>query len=326
MIRKYIKTNLRFALTLSFFILVFAFSIYSALAATNIHLTDKWAWNDVRGWLDFNSPGTANLNATKMTGYGVFNDNSDDYISLDCVTSPGGGVCGTDSYFVSHDGFGDLAGWAWNDGVGWISFCGNSSGGSTWTGSTWACPTSPTYQVVIDASSGNFSGWAWNDTIGWISFCGGSGTTNCPGATQYRVNTTYFGTSSADASGYLISNTFDTGVEGGASFNSIIWQGTVNGTGNHVNFQLATSDCPNGATDAPACATGGWGIGISGDGAYAGIGGDSNDYYSGPPGASIPLIANFHNNKRYYRYKMYIEKASGNSSPVVQDVIINWSP
>jgi hypothetical protein len=106
---------------------------------------------------------------------------------LNCNTTPNGDICGTSSFKVSNNGSGSLAGWAWNDGIGWISFCGNASGGSTLSGSDWICPASPTYQVSVSSSTGEFSGWAWNDIAGWISFnC--SNTSTC-GTVNYKVKT-----------------------------------------------------------------------------------------------------------------------------------------
>ena len=54
-----------------------------------------------------------------------------------------------------------LAGFAWSDNIGWISFsCANDN----------TCDGVRNYAVKISASTGNFSGWAWSDNIGWISF------------------------------------------------------------------------------------------------------------------------------------------------------------
>lgn len=307
------KARLIFAI---FFVISGAiFLTRSVVAITNIDSTNRWAWNDVRGWIDLYSPLTASLTATKLTGWGVFSDVANDFISFDCAdtpTPPGGSICGApggSNYFVSHDGAGGLAGWAWNDTIGWISFCGNGANASTWNGTTWICPASPSYRVTVNSLSGDFSGYAWSDMIGWISFnCADPGI--C-GTSNYKVNTIYFET--APASGYVISNTYDTGVVGGAAYNSIVWQGTLS-PGGAVKFQLATSDVDSG-----------WG---SGSADYLGPGGSSiaTDVYTGLPNETIQLVPQWHNNKRYYRYKMYVEKAATPDAPVVTDVVVNWSP
>lgn len=70
-----------------------------------------------------------------------------------------------------------VSGWAWNSGVGWISF--NSTGcdadcNSASCSTDAVCPPAGTsfanYGVSISPTTGNFSGYAWNDNVGWISF------------------------------------------------------------------------------------------------------------------------------------------------------------
>lgn len=136
----------------------------------------------------------------------------------------------------------------------------------------------------------------------------------------------------AASSGWLESSTFDTGIMEGAAFNSIMWQGT-SGTGgtNIVKFQLATANCSNGAINSPACTTSiGWGGSkASGDGAFLGPGGtsaESDKYFPSGPGVSAAIATTYHNNKRYFRYRVFLEKDAAATTPVVQDIIINWSP
>ncbi|MBI5306407.1 four helix bundle protein [Candidatus Wolfebacteria bacterium] len=154
-------------------------------ATGTIDSTYKWAWNDLIGWIDFGfSTGNVKVYSDRLEGYA---SSSAGFIALNCNSTPNNDICGTSNFKVSNDGSGNLSGWAWNDGIGWISFCGNASGGSTLSGSNWICPSSPTYQVVISASTGEFSGWAWNDIKGWISFnCSNTGA--C-GTVDYKVKT-----------------------------------------------------------------------------------------------------------------------------------------
>jgi hypothetical protein len=60
---------------------------------------------------------------------------------------------------VTHNGTGNLSGYAWSENVGWISFsCENTS----------SCGTVD-YGVIIDFD-GLFDGYAWGENIGWINF------------------------------------------------------------------------------------------------------------------------------------------------------------
>lgn len=215
-----------------------------------IDFTDRYAWNDIIGWLDFYgaSGGPAAVTTDKMTRWAI---SSDGDFALDCATTPSGDVCSTSNFYVSNNN-GNLAGWAWNDAYGWVSFCGNATENSTWNGSTWVCPAVPTYQVTINQTDGEFHGWAWNDIIGWISF-------NC-----------------AEPGVCLTSN----------------YKVKVAGAGSGWNY-------------------------IGPDGSY------SSFYTTTGSGVPAQIVTAHHNNKRYYRYKVYL---TGDASLVVEDVIINWSP
>lgn len=156
-------------------------------------------------------------------------------------------------------------------------------------------------------------------------------------ALQARIVLTYQFTPPSEggllpAKGELTSAVFDSGTTDGAAYNSIMWKGSVEGTGK-VRFQLATSNCENGATNAPTCSVGTWQF----------VGGatcGSGDWYDtltsgsgGGPGKPIELscAATAHNNKRYYRYKIQICSSTdctstGATSPEVSDVVVSWSP
>lgn len=129
--------------------------------------------------------------------------------------------------------------------------------------------------------------------------------------------------------GDLASVVFDTASSSdGPAYNSILWQGVLGGVGQNegrVRFQLAASDCANGATDYPACSVGTWSY----------VGGTTcapGDWYDpGGPGvpAEIGCFPSF-NNKRYYRYKVQVCSGDcsvrGDSSPRVDDIVVNYSP
>ncbi|HEY4497006.1 MAG TPA: hypothetical protein VI432_02560 [Candidatus Paceibacterota bacterium] len=319
---------INFKKTILLFSVIASLSLAAVFAATNIDLTDKWAWNDARGWINFHSTNVVNILSNKIEGYAVFCGNDEvcttpsaDYILLDCGTSPGGDICEASNFKIFRDGNGDLSGWAWNDGVGWISFCGGGDADVN-------CPGTISYGVNIDSVSGDFTGWAWNDVIGWIDFnCdndhdpapGVQGICLDDGGHDFKVKTLW--APGAAAVGALLSNIFDTSVVGGVSLNSIIWRGDINGAGNAVKFQIASSNC-DGGSNPSACDAGDiW--------SFIGPGGTSGDtdvYEPLGTGQSMPIVVSHHNNKQYYRYKVILDKAEGNSSPVVRDVIINWSP
>ena len=120
----------------------------------------------------------------------------------------------------------------------------------------------------------------------------------------------------------LISSVLDTGVSGGAGFNSLLWQGSL-GTGGAVKFQIAFSNCSNGASNPPTCNTGTW--------TYYGPT-SQVDYYTfvspypmDDDSIAFPTAGSASpQNKRYIRYK--IQLFTNDTSPTINDIIINWSP
>ena len=191
-------------------------------AAANILGSEPnhWAWNDVTGWIDFQFALGPNVEVTdtNLLGYA---SSSVGYIALNCNTSLGNSCAIAGNWLVANDGTGKLSGWAWNDTIGWISFCGNAEGGSTFAGGVWVCPASPTY----------------------------------------RVQTSWVPSVTAPGEDWLISSIVDTcllGVNCGVGLNTIMWKGD-NPNGTLVNFQIAT-DCKPGQGTAPNCTGGadGW--------------------------------------------------------------------
>jgi hypothetical protein len=265
-----------------------------AHASTNISSGGNahWAWNDSIGWIDFYSPNTATVSASGLTGYA---SSTFGPISFDCATSPSGYICGTSNYTVANDGYGDLSGWAWNDTVGWISFCGGES--------TSTCPGAVPYQVTID-SSGNFQGWAWNDDVGWIDFnCDNNG--SC-GTSNYYVNTSWAATGTI---GVLDSETYDTGDAGGAQLDSVAWQGTKP-SGTSVEFQFAVGNTPTGTWTTT----------------FTGPDGTANTYYvPSNPNIQTSLNYSLYSGYRYFRYRVTLV-ATPTSTPIVNNVVVDWSP
>lgn len=120
-------------------------------------------------------------------------------------------------------------------------------------------------------------------------------------------------TGNLPARGELISSTFDTGVVGGAAYNSLTWKGTLNG--GKVWMQLATADDISGPWNfyGPSC-----------------IGGEFDNYQLDSPDTPLEIMcANAHNNKRFFRYKIILCsddcQNSGSNNPEVTGVVVNWS-
>lgn len=193
-----------------------------ASSTNNIDPANKWAWNDVIGWVDFNITNNVMVTSSSLSGYA---SSGVGYIALDCATSPSPS-CSPSSYGVSNDGAGVLSGYAWNDAIGWIKFKSTSG---------------PSYGVTISSSTGDFSGFAWNDVVGWFSFNCADLTDVC-GSSDFKTQTFWNNTVST---GILTSSIFDTQIIGGAGLNTILWQGTKP-TGTRVKFQIAVSNSASG--------------------------------------------------------------------------------
>ena len=302
-------------------------------AATNIDSTYRYAWNDVIGWIDFYVTDNVFINPAQIQGYA---NSSVGYIALNCNSTPNGDICGAPSgvWRVYNDGNGNLTGWAWNDAIGWISFtCDHTSDGTSPPNNVNTCSTS-NYQVTVSGVNGVFTGWAWNNIVGWVSFnknncdtdnngfidtgyCGGDNSTMV--AYNYKVKTSWRATA---ATGELVSAIFDTQILKVAAPNAILWQG-IKPTDTSVKFQIASSNCSNGAVNPPACDSDvGW------TNKFIGLLGTSDSYYE-PIGPNEPVSINLahHNNKRYIRYKaVLVSNPTQTASPKVDDIIINWSP
>jgi len=290
-----------------------------AFASTNINAstTEHWAWNDAIGWIDFYDPSNLNVtvNSTGITGYA---SSSAGYVSLDCHTSPsstnGGNICATSNYQVLNDGSGNLSGWAWNDAIGWISFCGGLGSSSSFPN----CPGNVPYQVTISTAggtAGDFYGYAWNDAVGWIDFnCAnvpgnGSGSCNAPGGSQWKVNASW---SANPAAGYLDSTTFDTGSVRGAQLNSVMWRGVLP-PNTSVGFQFAVNNSSSGPWN------------------FMGPDGTTSTFYGASPpiqpNTPIPLNYSLYSGYRYFRYRVTLtSNASQTSTPQVTGIIVNYSP
>ncbi|MBW6441227.1 hypothetical protein K0B03_04365 [Patescibacteria group bacterium] len=128
---------------------------------------------------------------------------------------------------------------------------------------------------------------------------------------KLHLTYTYLNNSgSLKPSGFIISSTVDTGITQGAAFNSMMWNGSLNG--GKVRLQLATSDSDLGPWifKGPDCASG--------------------VYYEDNNNTPTKITCAEHNNKRYFRYKIMLCSSANCTSPSsnnpnVSDVIVNWS-
>jgi len=289
--------------------LIIPLLVFASGSGSNIDTNDDeehWVWNDVIGWSNWHDARhNIMVGGNELKGYAGSEVGP---IILNCATTPDGDICASYSqpFKVNNDGAGNLSGWAWNDVIGWISFCGNGTDYSTWDGGLgkWVCPSSTTYRVKVDA--GYFKDYAWNDIVGWFGFkCEDDPNVNqadC-GAGQifenWRVQTSA-GVSSVSAT--FISNIFDA-ASSTAAFNTILWQGSQNG--GTVEFRIATDN-----DSTPSSWTyGSWFSATRGNPAQLNQ-------------AGVEVIG-----RRYLRYQARLSTDLWQTaSPQVDDIIINYSP
>ncbi|GAK55384.1 secreted protein [Candidatus Vecturithrix granuli] len=163
----------------------------------NISATDKYAWSENAGWLNFRpTHGGVTVYPDHLEGY-AWAENIG-WVRLGAYTSGGthayANTSATD-YGVNNAN-GVLSGYAWGENVGWINFQPTHGG------------------VTIALATGEFSGYAWSENIGWIKVSGAA-----QDATTYRVKmapATYTLTYTAGANGSISGTTPQT-VNHGAS-------------------------------------------------------------------------------------------------------------
>ncbi|TSC82673.1 MAG: Uncharacterized protein G01um101420_196 [Parcubacteria group bacterium Gr01-1014_20] len=297
-------------------------------AVTNIHSTstDHWGWNDLMGWQDFYSKGNVFVKPLKVVG--VVSSTIGDVV-LHCESDPVSGCSGPAGNWGVLNAGGQLSGWAWNDVVGWISFCGKPGG-------VGGCfPSLTTYGVTVsnlitgsDEPPSDFSGWAWNASVGWFNFncsnlaptepawCDISSSTSY--AAGYKVRTDWSATSTY---GSLYSAVFDAGSNFPVDYNSVAWVGTKP-AGTDVFFQLAVrNDCSGGL---PTCADDTWN--------FTGPGGSTSTFYltnvyGFQKGIYYATFGrDFINAGRYFRYRIRLKSDSARTeTPSVYKVNIDWT-
>lgn len=105
------------------------------------------------------------------------------------------------------------------------------------------------------------------------------------------------------SSGYVESSTLDTGSTH-VAYNWIKWAGSAP-LNTSIRFQLATSE------------------NIAGPWSYVGPDGTASSYYTN--GAGELINYNTHLNKRYVRYKLFLQNNNSLQPPTLEDVIISYS-
>jgi len=168
-------------------IILFLFILFlpSLALAGNIDSADKYAWSEKIGWINFGAA-TGNVQVTDGNITGHAWSSLYGWINL----CPANGC-------VLNDGSGTLSGNAWGENTSWIDFSG----------------------VTID-SQGYFHGYATGDVTGQINFnCENNST--C-GSSNFRVRSTWKGSSSSSSGGGGTSKSSSAATGGGLQIPGII--------------------------------------------------------------------------------------------------------
>jgi len=135
-------------------VLAVACTALCARADSTIHESNKWAYAANAGWLNCRTDETNGAAIGQFICAGYFYSPSIGWINLGDGT-PTNGIqysnAAADDFGVNHDGMGNLRGYAWGEGAGWIVF-------------------EKLGAAKIDLLSGMVSGLAWGEAVGWVSF------------------------------------------------------------------------------------------------------------------------------------------------------------
>jgi len=201
-----------------------------ALASSNIDTTDKYAWSENSGWMNFND---------HNSGVMVYDDHLEGDAWAENIgwirlgsnavgSNVGGGTpyyanTSRRNYGVNHDGDGNLSGYAWSENAGWINF-------------------NPSHnQVTINTRSGVFDGYAWSENVGWIHFQNTNPTYNVSWSNFQDASPDYNQTRFGDSRYNVVqfSRSRFTGEEdSGEAFVNV----TCTGTCDNVSVNLVSTD------------------------------------------------------------------------------------
>ena len=131
--------------------LLFCLSLPATAFPWNMSPTNKYAWSENTGWLNFGpTGGGVTVNPTYLAGY-LWQQNIG-WIKLGADGSGPYGNTGATDWGVNMDSAGNLSGYGWSENMGWINFAPSQGG------------------VTISLVTGAFSGYAWGANFGWIAF------------------------------------------------------------------------------------------------------------------------------------------------------------
>jgi len=120
--------------------------------AGNIHPTEKYAWSETTGWMNFSPYEThyAQFKDTFLTGY-IWAENIG-WIKLSANEDGPFENSDPNNWGVNIHSDNKLSGFAWSENAGWISFA------------------SEHHQVTFNPITGSFEGFAWAENFGYIHF------------------------------------------------------------------------------------------------------------------------------------------------------------
>ena len=140
-------------------VLASALAAPAALAQSDVDTTNKYAWTENAGFLNWRDAGNpvASQGVTflgdHLAGW-VWGENIG-WLHVGAGGGPYSNASGVDYGVNVNAGTGELSGYAWGENVGWINF------GTT--------PTIGPDGARIDLGADRFRGYAWGENIGWVN-------------------------------------------------------------------------------------------------------------------------------------------------------------
>jgi hypothetical protein len=133
--QKTMKNLIFIAITALFISVIFAFSAFASITDGTIDNTNKYAWGENIGWINFHATNSeVHVTDAGLSGYALGENTGWIYLGN-----------------ISNNGEGNLSGYAWGENIGWIKF-------------------NPTNGGAIINSSGEFTGSALGENTGWVIF------------------------------------------------------------------------------------------------------------------------------------------------------------
>ena len=130
------------------------------LLPSNIDPTNKWAWGENLGWMNWHDAGGGGDGVIVGTSFlsGLIWGENLGWINVGDGTPTDGAqyanINGSDFGVNIDPGSGELSGMAWGENAGWINFDTTGLGAD---------------RARIDIIASRFRGYAWGENIGWIN-------------------------------------------------------------------------------------------------------------------------------------------------------------